>query len=76
MPGTRCVNCRWWNGDREYAPKAHNEKLRHGKCERIHPSSALRDDMQARLYPVGASAWLNSRFDFSCALWERELVAT
>lgn len=72
MPGTCCINCRWWNGRKDWAQEAMFEKDRHGKCERHHASAALRDDSAARLYPVGTCAWLDTRFDFSCAQWEKD----
>lgn len=75
MPGTRCINCRWWNGDHEYAPTSVFENKRHGGCERIVASPALRDDTAARLLPVGTSAWVSTRFDFSCASWEKRAGA-
>lgn len=71
MPGTRCVNCRWWNGDRLLAPESVIERNRHGGCERIHSSPAMREDTAARLYPSGGNASLHTRFDFQCLLWEK-----
>jgi hypothetical protein len=75
MPGTRCVNCRWWNGDTRYAAVTRTERDRHGMCQRIIASPALAHDTPARLLPVAASPWLDTRFDFSCALWETSPVA-
>lgn len=75
MPGTRCLNCRWWTGDTEHAPSSHDEKLRRGDCERIIGSAAARKETPARLYPMGAGVWLNTRFDFSCAMWEASPAA-
>lgn len=72
MPGTRCLNCRWWNGDKKYAAECFTERDRHGKCESIISSMALRDDTSARIYPAVVGAWVNTRFDFSCARWEKE----
>lgn len=72
MPGTRCLNCRWWTGDRTYAAEAFDERHRRGKCEHVHSSPALREDRPVRLYPVGVNAWMDTRFDFSCRDWEKQ----
>lgn len=75
MPGTRCINCRWWNGDTKYAAISHNERTRHGKCQRIIASPALADDTPARLLPLAVGPWLDTRFDFFCVLWEASQAA-
>lgn len=75
MPGTQCQNCRWWNGDAEQARNSYSEVLKHGKCEHIISSHALRDDWPVRLYPVGVNAWVSTRFDFSCRDWERAVAS-
>lgn len=72
MSAKQCITCRWWNGDKNYAARAYNEKARHGKCQHIHASPALSDDCPARLYPIGTNAWLETRFDFSCRDWEND----
>jgi len=71
MPGTQCLNCRWWAGDREWALRSANTRDKIGDCMAIHPSIALPDDWPARLYPVGSNSRLSTRYDFSCALWEK-----
>lgn len=65
---TKCQNCRWWNGDVENAHENWGDAT--GKCERIHASAASRDKQPARLYPVGTNAWLETKFDFYCPLFE------
>lgn len=70
MTVPQCITCRWWNGDRDYAAEAFNEKDRHGKCFHIVASPSHPDDWPVRLYPIGTSAWVEVRFDFSCRDWE------
>lgn len=66
-----CLNCRWWTGDRAYAPKAYQERYKRGDCTRIH-SGTVFDDILARLYPLGTNNCLNTRFEFACNLWEHQ----
>lgn len=65
-----CRMCRWWTGDREGHQSYGNESRKHGHCFAIHASQALPEKIPARLYPQGTIAWLETRFDFSCSLWE------
>ena len=74
MSVVQCMTCRWWNGDREYAPRSYHEEDKRGKCQHIIGSPALSDDWPARLYPVGVNAWLETRYDFSCRDWEKSLA--
>lgn len=75
MPGTRCVNCRWWNGDRKWAPTGGFPRERRGKCFAITNSSALPDDHAAILMPFSSAVWIETRFDFTCGFWEKEIGA-
>lgn len=72
MSAVQCHTCRWWTGDQSAdALATHDERRKHGNCERIVSSGALRKDTPAQLYPVGTAAWLDTRYDFSCAAWEK-----
>lgn len=59
-----CLNCRWWEGKREEWDNPD------GTCSRIHVGAGNRED-DARLYPVGCSAWLETDRSFLCSLFER-----
>ena len=70
MSAIRCETCRWWAGGKNPGEEMFEHKKR-GSCERIVASAAMRDDTAARIYPVDSGAVLSTRYDFSCAQWEK-----
>ena len=60
----RCMDCRWWQGKRDEWSREDT-----GTCDRIHAGGGDREPL-ARIYPIGTSAWLETRRDFWCVLFE------
>lgn len=72
MSAIQCLTCRWWNGDKSYASESFTESDKHGNCSHIVSSSALSEGWPVRLYPIGTTAYVSTRYDFSCRDWEKE----